>query len=297
MSRTHTVTGATGHTGRVIAETLLDGKHHVRVVGRSKERLQPLVDRGAEAFVGSIDDSKFLAIAYDGADAVFAMIPPHLQASDYVAYADGISKAHVQAIEKTGVKHVVALSSIGAHRPDGNGIVRVLYNFEKDLGRLEGVNVLVLRPSYFMDNLYPQIDVIKAMGFVGTPVAGDVKFPIVHTRDIGRVAAARMAESSFRGHGVEYVLGQRDVSYSEITAILGKAIGKNDLAYVQFPPEQAVVGLQQFGMSANVAGLMVGLAQGVNDGVVLEDCRRSPENTTETSIEQFAEEFARAYNQ
>jgi uncharacterized protein YbjT (DUF2867 family) len=297
MSCTHTVTGATGNTGRVIAEKLLAEGHNVRVVGRSADRLQPLVDKGAEPFVGSLDDADFLAQAYKGADSVYVMIPPNPQSDDYVSEADRISKAHVKAIRDAGVKHVVALSSVGAHRPDGVGIVGVLYAMEKDLKSLDDVNVLSLRPSYFMDNVYPQVELIKAMGFVGSPVAGDLSMPVVHTRDIGEVAAARMAERGFSGHAHEYIGGQRDISYNEITQAIGKAIGKEDLKYVQFPPDQAVVGLQQFGFSANVAKLIVDLAEGVNNGVVVEDFKRTPENTTKTSLEEFAQEFAQIYNQ
>lgn len=297
MSCTHTVTGATGNTGRIIAELLLEGGHNVRVVGRDAKRLQPLVDKGATACVGSVDDAEFLTRAYEGADAVYAMIPPNLQSEDYVAYADKMSKAHVAAIRDAGVKNVVALSSVGAHRPDRNGVVQVLYNFEQDLNTLDGVNVLALRPSYFMDNIYPQVDLIKAMGFVGSPVAGDVKQPVVHTRDIGQVAAARLADLSFDGHSVEYILGERDVSYNEITEALRKALGMADLAYVHFPPDQAVAGLQQFGFSKNAAGLIVELSDGINNGQVLEHYKRTPDNTTPTSLEEFAEEFAQLYNQ
>jgi uncharacterized protein YbjT (DUF2867 family) len=225
------------------------------------------------------------------------MIPPNPQSADYVAEADRISKAHVAAIKKAGVKNVVALSSIGAHRPDGTGVVIVLYNLEQDLAGLEGVNVLALRPSYFMDNILPQVDLIKAMGFMGSPVAGDVSMPVVHTRDVGSVAAARMAERKFTGHSVEYLLGPRNISYNEITETLGNAIGIEDLKYIQFPPDQAVFGLQQFGFSANAAGLIVELSEGVNNGVVTEQYERTPENTTPTSIEDFAKEFAQLFNQ
>jgi uncharacterized protein YbjT (DUF2867 family) len=296
MSCTHTVTGATGNTGRVIAETLLEGGHAVRVVGRNAERLQPLVDKGAQPFVGSVEDAEFLTGAYQGADCVYVMIPPNPQSNDYVAEADRISKAHVKAINNAGAKKVVALSSIGAHRPDGTGVVQVLYNLEQDLAGLEGVDVLVLRPSYFMDNVYPQADLIKAMGFMGSPVAGNISMPVVHTRDIGRVAAARMAKRDFAGHSVEYILGPRNISYNEITEVLGKAIGMEDLKYIHFPPDQAVVGLQQFGFSQNTAGLIVELAEGVNNGVVMEHYQRTPENTTPTSIEDFAKEFAQHFN-
>jgi uncharacterized protein YbjT (DUF2867 family) len=295
MSCTHAVTGATGNTGRVVAEKLLEGGHTVRVVGRSAERLQTLVDKGAEVFVGSVDDVGLLTEAYTGADCVYAMIPPNPVSDDYAAEADKISKAHVAAIQSAGVGYVVALSSIGAHRPDGVGIIGVLYHFEQDLAGLEGTNVLSLRPTYFMDNITPQEQLIKAMGFMGGPVAGDVSMPVVHTRDVGAVAAARMADRGFIGHTVEYILGPRDISYNEITEAIGKAIGREGLKYIQFPGAQAVFGLQQFGFSENVARLIVDMADGVNNGTVFESYKRTPENTTPTSLEGFAEEFAGIY--
>jgi uncharacterized protein YbjT (DUF2867 family) len=297
MPKTYVVTGATGNTGRVAADILLDAGFAVRAVGRSAERLQPLVDKGAEPVVGELDDATMLARAYSGADAVYAMIPPNMQAEDYAAFAGAISRAHVTAIRSAGVENVVALSSIGAHRPDRNGIVKVLYNFEQDLGDLGGVNVLALRPSYFMDNLYPQIDIIKAMGFAGSPVLGDITMPVVHTRDIGRVVAARLMEPLARGFSVEYILGERDINYNDMVQVLGKAIGRTDLSYIAFPPEQALMGLKQFGFSDDAARLIVELSQGVNDGHVLEHFERTPANTTETSIEMFAEEFARVFKQ
>jgi uncharacterized protein YbjT (DUF2867 family) len=295
MSCTHSVTGATGNTGRVIAERLLEGGYKVRVIGRSAERLQALVDKGAEAYVGSLDDADFLAKAYGGADVVYAMIPPNPASNDYVAEAAAISKAHVQAIRQAGVKNVVALSSVGAHRPDGNGVVGVLYTFEQDLGGLDGVNVLSLRPAYFMDNIYPQAELIKLMGFVGSPIRGDVSMPVVHTRDIGEVAATRMAERGFTGGSVEYVLGERNISYDEITAALANSLDRGDLRYVHFPADQSMMGLKQFGFTDNSAKLIVELADGVNDGSVLEHYERTPENTTGTSIEDFAEEFAEMF--
>lgn len=297
MPNTYAITGATGNTGRVAAEALLDAGHTVRAVGRNAERLQPLVERGAEPVVGSLDDAGLLAGAYRGADAVYAMIPPEARADDYAAYADAISKSHVSAIRESGVGSVVALSSLGAHRPDHNGIVKVLHHFEQDLRGLDGVNVLALRPSYFLDNLYPQVDMIKAMGFMGGPLASKVKMPMVHTRDIGRVVADRLAKPLPGGFTVEYLLGERDLSYGEIARILGEKIGRPDLSYVQFPPDQAMMGLQQVGMSPDVARLIVELAQGVNDGYVQDDFERTPENTTETSIEMFADDFSTLFNQ
>jgi uncharacterized protein YbjT (DUF2867 family) len=295
MSHTYTITGASGNIGRVIAEQLLEQHHTVRVFGRNEGRLQPLVGAGAKPFVGDLENTRLLTEAYRGADAIFAMIPPNLQSEDFIGYADRISKAHVEAVRKAGVKRVVALSSIGAHLSGGTGVVQVLHNFENDLTALEGCDVLVLRPGYFMDNILVQTQIIKAFGFAASPVNGDVATPVVYTRDIGEMAAARLANLKISGRAIEYVLGERDITYNEIGDVLGKAIGKPDLKYVQLPGDQAVAGMTQMGVSRPVAVLLVELADAINDGRLLSQFRRTPANTTWTSIEEFSKIFADIY--
>jgi uncharacterized protein YbjT (DUF2867 family) len=297
MPRTYAITGATGNIGRVISEKLLAKGHAVRAIARSEKNLQFLKDKGAELCAGSMEDEDFLTTAYRGADGVFAMIPPHLQSEDYFAFANRIGKNHVKAIQSAGVKHVVALSSIGAHLEKGSGIVESLFHFEQQLKELQVVNVLVLRPSYFMDNIYMQIDIIKNMGIAGSPVAPDISMPVVATQDIADVAARRLSSPAFEGHETEYVLGERNLTYTEITGVLGKALGKDNLRYVPFPYEEAKKGMVQMGLSENIAGLLVELADGINNGRLLDHYVRTPENTTKTTIEEFAESFARLYNQ
>lgn len=297
MSNTYAITGATGNIGCVISEILLSEGHSVRAIARSEKNLQFLADKGAEIFAGSLEDEAFLTSAYRGADGVFAIIPPHLQSEDYMAFADRISRNHAKAIQKTGIKHVVALSSIGAHLQEGSGIARALYNFEQQLMGLKSVNVLLLRPSYFMDNIYVQIDIIKHMGIVGSPFSADISQPVVATQDIADVAARRLSALDTEGHKIEYVLGERNLTYKEITEVLGKALGKKNLKYVAFPYDQAKKAMVLIGLSENIAGLLVELAEGINTGRVLDHYVRTPENTTKTSIEEFAESFARLFNQ
>ncbi len=68
----YVVTGATGNTGHVVANRLLDQGKKVRVIGRNRERLQPFVARGAEAFVADLSDQAAVKQAFAGADAVYA---------------------------------------------------------------------------------------------------------------------------------------------------------------------------------------------------------------------------------
>ncbi len=295
MDNTYTITGATGNIGKRITENLLDTGHNVRAVARNVEKLQTLVDKGAEAFSGSLEDTEFLTRAYQGSDAVFAMIPPNFQSNDFRTFQNDIAKSHISAIKSAGLKKVVALSSLGAHLTEGAGIVQGLNDFEQHLNNLQDVNVLVLRPAYFMENIYMQMDVIKNMGVTGSPLAPDVSQPVVATKDIAAVAARRLSDLVIKGHSIEYILGQRNLTYTEITRALGKAIGREDLKYVQFPYEDAHKAMVEMGLTDNIAELLVSLARAINDGTLLSHYERTAENTTETSIEEFAAEFAAAY--
>ena len=146
-----------------------------------------------------------------------------------------------------------------------------------------------------MENIYGQLDIIKNFGVTGSPIAPDVSQPVVATKDIATVASDWLSRLDFKGFKVEYVLGQRNLTYKEITKALSEAIGKTDLSYVQFPSEEAKKGMAQMGIQENVAQLLIELADGINSGQVLSDYRRTVKNSTPTSIEEFAQEFAKAY--
>src|SRR4051794_27699192 len=112
-----TVLGTTGNTGRRIAEQLLAKGEKVRAVVRNKDKAKDLAAKGAELVAGDVDDGKFLAGAFKGADAVYTLIPPNAAAPDFAAYQDKIGTATAQAVKEAGVKKVVLLSSLGADLP------------------------------------------------------------------------------------------------------------------------------------------------------------------------------------
>jgi uncharacterized protein YbjT (DUF2867 family) len=288
------VTGATGHIGKVLAERLLNSGYKVRVIGRDRQRLEPLAQKGAEPMVGSLDDAGFLTDAFRGARAVFAMIPPNVTAEDFRKYSNSIADSLIAAIKNSGVSHVVALSSIGAELADGTGPIKGLHDFEQKLNQLDGVNVLILRPTFFMENLLTGIPAIKAMGVNGSGVIGDVAIPIIATRDVANYAARAMEELSFSGKKVQVLLGPADVSMEQATEVLGRAIGKSDLRYQQFPSENVKQAMIGAGVSPSVANELVELDNAINSGLIRSQ-GRTAESTTPTTIEEFAPVFAAAF--
>jgi len=291
----YVIMGATGNIGSKVANILLDKSEKVKVIGRSAERLKPFVDHGAEAAVGDVSDVEFLTNVFKGADAVFALIPPVYTTNNFRGYYNEIGANIVKSIQESGVRHVLFLSSHGAHLPEKTGPVKGLYDVEQQLNKLYGVNILHLRPTYFMENLLANIGLIKNTGMNGGGIKGDVKFAMIATKDIAPVAADHLLKRDFSGKTVHELLGERDISMDEVTQVFGEKIGKPDLGYVQFSAEDAKKGMMDFGLSDDVSDQMIELDQAINDGIFAVNQPRTTQNTTGTAIEEFADFFAQVY--
>ena len=290
------VCGATGNVGSRIAEILLAAGEPVRVVGRERVRLGPLAAKGAEPCPGDIGDAAFLGEVFSGARGAFILIPPKYDAPDFREYQNRIGGSLVSALAKSRVPRIVALSSVGAHLDGGTGPILGLHDLESRLSALKEAGVVCLRPAYFMENHLWSIPLIRTRGVNGSPVRADVPFPMIATEDIAEATARLFVDGKFQGHEVSYLLGPRDLTMSEATRILGEAIGKPDLKYVQFPEEDASKAMAAAGMSGSVVAAMLEMQRGFNAGIVRPTRERSVENTTPTTLERFSRSyFANAY--
>lgn len=292
----YTILGATGHIGSVITRALLQKGEKVRVAGRNAARLKPLVDLGAEAVVADQADPEALTRLLTGARAAFLLVPPSMTSPDYRAEQERYSMALAAAAQKSGLQYAVHLSSIGAHSPSGTGPIAGLHRGEKMLDAVDRLNVLHLRPAYFMENHLAAIGMIQMMGIYGGALRADMKFPQIATRDIAGYAAERLLKLDFNGNQTQELLGERDVTMSEAAAAIAGAIRKPELRYAQFPYEQVEQVLIQMGIPPKSAAYMVEMFHGFNDGLTAPVEPRSAANTTPTSVETFAKEvFAPAY--
>ncbi len=292
----YVILGGTGNTGSVVANALLGKKKKVRVVGRDNKKLAAFTSRGAEAFTANVTDEKALNRAFAGAEAVYAMIPPDLTNENYRGFQSQASEAIATALEKEGVKHVVALSSFGADKPDKTGPIAGLHELESKLNSIKGLNVLHLRAGYFMENTLPQVGIIRSFGTMSGPVEAEVPLPMIATRDIGAAAAEALLKLDFKGKQTRELQGQRDLSYTEAAIIVGAVIGKPGLDYVRLPADQIVQAMTSMGVARNMAALVVEMANAINSGHVTTLEQRSEKNTTPTSYETFVREvFLPAY--
>ena len=187
-----TITGSLGHIGQPLTEKLVQNGHDVTVISSNSERQNDIEALGAAAAIGTLEDVDFLSATFEGAEAVFAMVPPDYSAPDVRAYYQKLAHSYAQAIARAGVKRVVHLSSYGAHLDAGTGFILGSHDVEGILNQLADVAVTHLRPGYFYYNLLNFINTIKAAGFIGTNYGGDDSIILVAPSDIATVAHRRI---------------------------------------------------------------------------------------------------------
>jgi uncharacterized protein YbjT (DUF2867 family) len=289
-----TVFGASGNTGGAAAATLLGHGKKVRVVGRRPEKLKPLVDAGAESAIGDIEDGGFVREALKGAESAYVLIPPNLATSDFRAYQARVVDAVVSGVEASGLRHLVLLSSIGAHHPAGTGPIVAVHAFEQRLGKLGGLNALYLRAGFFMENVFMGMGSIKAAGVYGGPMPPEAAVPMIAAADIGAYAGGRLARLDFSGKSVVHLLGPNPVSQAELVNILGQAIGK-PVRYAQVSLDDVERGMLGGGLSPSVVSVFMEMYRAAGQGLVAPE-EGKPVELAPTTFEAFAkEQFAPAF--
>jgi uncharacterized protein YbjT (DUF2867 family) len=284
------VTGSLGNISKPLTQSLLAAGHTVTVISSQPERAKEIEALGAIAAIGNISDVAFLTRTFAGADAVYTMIPPTFTATDYRKYFNDTARSYAEAIKASGVKQVVNLSSIGAHLPDGTGQIKGLYDAEHILNALEDVNMVHLRPSYFYTNFYNNVDMIKHAGILGGNYPAEGRMVMVHPADIADVVAETI-QQNFSGKKIQYIASD-DISLAETTKLLGNAIGKPELPWIEFSDDQALEGMLQAGVPDDLARNFVEMGNAIKSGILFEDYDRNKPVMSGRKFADFAEEFA-----
>ena len=284
-----TVMGATGPTGGATARRLLEAGEHVRALGRSLDRLADLRDAGADPFPVDAGDPSALTEAFRGADAAYVLLPFAPEVPDLFAHMAHLGEAIVTAVRAAGVPHVVALSAVGADLPSGTGFLTSMYAQEQRLQTLTDVaHVLALRPGAYFENAYGWLPVIAEQGVMADSVAPNAPLPMVATGDVGAAAAAALRSRDWTGFAVRELLGPTDLTYAGVARLIGAAIGRPDLPYVQIGEDDLRAGLEAVGWSPDATRLQVEMNRAFSDGSVAARATRSATSSTPTRFEDFA---------
>ena len=260
----YVIAGVTGHTGRAAAEALLGLGEKVRVIVRDAKQGEPWLAKGAEVAVAKLEDAGALAQALSGAKGVYLLVPPRYDAEDQLATNRPLIAALGEAVKKSGVPHVVFLSSVGADLETGTGPIRNLYHAEQVLGAA-AKNVTFLRPGYFFENFAPVLPATQG-GALPTFLIADKRIPMVASADVGRVAAELLLEPA-NGRRIVYLASARPYSPNDVAADLARVLGRPVTA--QFAPREAMVpAFTGMGFPPRVAELFAEMVTAFNEGRV-----------------------------
>ena len=295
-----TVTGSLGNISKPLTQELVKKGHSVTVISSKAERKTDIEAIGAKAAIGTMQDADFLSATFKGADVVYVMETLDEgsffdQNLDVIAANSEIGSNYKQAIQQSGVKRVVHLSSIGAHTNKGNGILAFHYHVESILKQLPNdVSIKFMRPVGFYYNMFAFIQTIKAQGAIVSNYGGDEKEPWVSPLDIAAAIAEEM-DKPFNGREIRYIASD-EVSPNEVATILGEAIGKPDLKWLVIPGEQLLNGMIAAGMNPQTAKGFVEMNVGRRSGVLYEDYYRNRPALGKVKLTDFAKDFASVYN-
>lgn len=284
------VIGASGNTGSVVAAKLLDAGRKIRAVGRHKEKLASLEAKGAEVFSGDVTDIDAMARAFAGASAAYVMIPPDVSAPKLREYQSAVAESLASALERAKVPQAVALSTVGAELAEGAGPVSGVHAYEERLKRVPGLNVLSLRPAYFLENFLMSVGMIRSTGMFAGLIDGDVSLPMIAARDVGARAADALQRLGFTGFQTQELLGARDYTMKQAASIIGNAIGKPSLSYTKAPAFMAKPALRNAGLSADTVDQFIEMCDAISDRRMVPLETRNAANTTPTTFEEFAAE-------
>ena len=292
----YVVTGSLGNISKPLAQNLVDAGHSVTIISSKAEKTAQIEAIGAKAAIGSVEDIGFLTKTFAGADAIYTMVPPNFGSGDWKKYIAGIGKNYAAAIKAAGVKNVVNLSSIGAHMPDSCGPVSGLYFVEKALNGLDNVNVIHLRAGFFFQNYLGNIGMIKHMGIIGGNYGEGTKLALVHTNDIADTATYELLSLSFKGKRIRYVVSDEKTT-NEVAAILGKAIDKPELPWINFKDEDTLAGMLQAGLPEEIAKNYTEMGAAMRSGEMASEYNSNkPTVFGKTKLEAFAPVFAAVYS-
>jgi uncharacterized protein YbjT (DUF2867 family) len=279
-----TVFTPTGQIGSRIVQLLLQAGVRPTLVARNPSKLSDELRSQTDVRQGDQGDAASSIEATKGASTVFWLSAESHASNDPIGGFVRKAENAARAIRENGIARVVFLSSMGAERRHGMGLIDGLGQTEEVLNATDA-SIVHLRPSFFFENFLGQIETLKG-GVFPAPAPAELSMPYVATRDIAQVAAGFLLNPSWTGRHTQGIHGPRDLSFTEVAQELSAATGRK-IEFVSVPDEAAQNAMIGAGMSPETAKGYVGMFQGIRENFQPEN-PRTPLTTTPTSLGEWA---------
>jgi uncharacterized protein YbjT (DUF2867 family) len=256
------VMGITGKVGGATAKHLLAQGRKVRALVRHREKAANWADQGVELVDGDWNDSAAIERALQGVEGAFVMLPAVWAPSPDFREAKEVTANYVKALTKVAPPRVVALSSMGANRTSGLGMITALSLFEQGFRSLTSPVVFVRAGGFFENFLYG----LQAAQSGTLPVfynPTNRKSTMVATNDIGAQLAKLLTGPAWSGHRV-IELGSM-VSADEVAGQLGEVL-KLEVKAFAIPRAGWAAAFEQTGVPKGHTGAAEEMFEAVNSG-------------------------------
>jgi uncharacterized protein YbjT (DUF2867 family) len=256
------VMGITGKVGGATAKHLLAQGKKVRALVRNRDKAANWADQGVELVDGEWNDSAAIERALKGVEGAFFMLPAVWTPSPDFKEAKDVIANYVKALTKVAPPRVVALSSMGADRTSGLGMITALSLFEQGFRNLTSPVAFVRAGGFFENFLYG----LQAAQSGTLPVFYDPtnrKSTMVATNDVGAQLAKLLAGSAWSGHRV-IELGSM-VSADEVAGQLGEVL-KLEVKAFAIPRAGWAGAFEQTGIPKGHTGAAEDMFEAVNSG-------------------------------
>ena len=220
----YVVGGVTGHTGSLVAQTLLERGERVRAIVRNREQIYQWKDRGAEVVVADFSDTQALSFVLEGVKGAYLLTPQSVYDSNPLEKWALQNQSIVSAIENVRLKNTVFLSSMGAHLDKHTGLVQALCDAEQKFKKAR-IPVTMLRAAYFYENWTPTLDAINEKSALPTFLKPKRSIPMVSVKDVADTAVDLLLNPVESQRVVE-LAGPKDYSAQDIIDILEQILGK-----------------------------------------------------------------------
>ncbi|KAB0676311.1 NAD(P)H-binding protein [Aureimonas leprariae] len=259
------VTAPTGDIGRQVLAMLLAGGEPIRVVARDPAKLPAEVRGRIEVVEGSHADGNVCRRAFEGADAVFWLVPGDpAAASAEAAYVD-FARPGCDALRESDVKRVVGISALGRGWPGEAGHVTATLRMD-DMIAETGVAYRALACASLMENILRQVAPIRDQGTFYWPASPNLRLPHVATRDVAAVAVKLLTDTSWSGVEEVPMLGPDDLSFEAMARTMADVLGK-PVAVREMSMEDMRGMMTNRGASAGMAQAMVDMLTAKNEGL------------------------------
>ena len=256
------VMGITGKVGGATARHLLARGKKVRALVRDREKAAIWADQGVELVDGDWNDAAAIQRALDSVEGAFLMLPAIWAPSPDFEEAKSVIANYVTALTKVAPPRIVALSSMGANRTSGLGMITALSLLEQGFHDLTSP-IAFVRAGGFFENFLYGLHVARG----GTlPVYYDPtnrKSTMVATNDIGAEVATLLTGPAWPGHRV-IELGS-PVSADDVAAQLGEVL-ELDVRAFAVPRAGWAEAFEQFGIPKGQTGPAEEMFEAVNAG-------------------------------